>query len=632
MKNGMKRLLFICFCLLLPFASLDASSKSTNVDVLVAGGGTSGVTAGIQSARMGVKTLILSEFDWLGGMLTSAGVSAVDGDYRLPSGLWGEFRDSLFVRYGNLKALKTGWVSNILFEPSIGNKIFHNMGEKENNFLSLWVNCHISSVTHHPGGWKVTIIKDHKYVATINAKIFIDATELGDVAKMCGVGYDIGMESRYDTKENIAPEKKNDIVQDLTYVAILKDYGHDVSMPMPVGYNKEDFIRCCKSGLCPDSLVKTDASSPEMLITYGQLPNHKYMINWPGFGNDYYVNLIEMTPEIRENELVKAKQHTLCFVYFIQHELGFKQLELADDEFTTADRLPLIPYYRESRRIHGLVRFTLNDLAYPYQQKTKLYRTSVAVGDYPVDHHHGCYDGTEKLPDLHFYPVPSYGLPLGTLIPKEVNNLIVAEKSISVSNLVNGTTRLQPVVMQIGQAAGILAALSVKSGKKVCDISVRKVQNEVLRNKGYLLPYLDVPVGDARFKSYQRIGSTGIMKGVGKSVGWADEMWFNADSLLTVSDLDGLNDYYPKTSQLLAQYKPNDYMTIGAAINMVISLNYKKNINLYSDHLEQIAKKYLLHPFNLNDNIKRGDMAVLIDSILDPFNTFQVDIFGNLIC
>ena len=46
-----------------------------------------------------------------------------------------------------------------------------------------------------------------------------------------------------------------------------------------------------------------------------------------------------------------------------------------------------------------------------------------------------------------------------------LKDLIVAEKSISVSNIINGTTRLQPMVMQIGQAAGALAALAVKEGK-----------------------------------------------------------------------------------------------------------------------------------------------------------------------
>ena len=63
-------------------------------DVLIIGGGASGTTAGIQSARQGVKTIITEESSWLGGMLTSAGVSAIDGNHKMPGGLWGEFRDS----------------------------------------------------------------------------------------------------------------------------------------------------------------------------------------------------------------------------------------------------------------------------------------------------------------------------------------------------------------------------------------------------------------------------------------------------------------------------------------------------------------------------------------------------------
>ena len=56
-----------------------------------------------------------------------------------------------------------------------------------------------------------------------------------------------------------------------------------------------------------------------MMITYGRLPNHKYMINWPIEGNDYYINLIEMTPEERVKALEYAKHYTMCFVYFLQH-------------------------------------------------------------------------------------------------------------------------------------------------------------------------------------------------------------------------------------------------------------------------------------------------------------------------
>ena len=47
------------------------------------------------------------------------------------------------------------------------------------------------------------------------------------------------------------------------------------------------------------------------------------------------------------------------FIYFIQTQLGFKNLGLADDEFPTKDKLPFIPYHREGRRVKGLVRYKI---------------------------------------------------------------------------------------------------------------------------------------------------------------------------------------------------------------------------------------------------------------------------------
>lgn len=532
---------FLGLCLLFALCFTACSHSDDSVDVLIIGGGASGVTAGIQSARMGAATLIVEETEWLGGMLTSAGVSAVDGNYDLPAGLFGEFRGHLADYYGGLDSLKTGWVSAVLFEPSVGNKIFHEMVDAEKN-LKVWHNATLVKLERENDAWIAQIQMKDNTIKKIHAKILIDGTELGDIAKMCGVKYDVGMESRHDTKEDIAPEEKNNIVQDITYVAILKDYGKDVTIPCPEGYNKDEFACACASHVCIMPKEPDRVWSKDMMITYGKLPNNKYMINWPIEGNDYYVNLIEMTREEREEALKYAKHYTMCFVYFLQHELGFNTLGLADDEYPTADKLPFIPYHRESRRIHGLVRFDLNHACEPFRQSQPLYRTCIAVGNYPVDHHHTRYHGYEELPNLYFHPIPSYGLPLGTLIPKDVEGLIVAEKSISVSNIINGTTRLQPMVMQIGQAAGALAALAVKEGKNIREVSVREVQNAILDGKGYLLPYLDVELDHPMFKSLQRIGSTGILKGIGKSVDWSNQMWFRADTLLLANELKGLGD------------------------------------------------------------------------------------------
>lgn len=616
----------ILFCLTAIFPSNSAESK-IKTDVLIIGGGASGVTAGIQSARMGTSTIIIEETPWIGGMLTAAGVSAVDGNYNLPGGLWGEFKNALVKYYGGLDSLKTGWVSHVLFEPSVGEKVLTKFTEKESN-LKVLRNTTLESIKKGKNGWVVSVNEVGNRVYTISATIIIDATELGDIAKMCGVKYDIGMESSSNTQEDIAPVEKNNIVQDITYCAVLKDYGRDVTIPMPEGYDPKEFACACANDQCISPKEPDRVWSKEMMITYGKLPNNKYMINWPIEGNDYYVNLIEMSPKARQEALIPAKAYTMKFVYFIQKELGYNTLGLADDEFDTADRLPYIPYHRESRRIHGAVRFNLNHVTNPYEQLQSLYRTCIAVGDYPVDHHHTRYLGTESLPNLYFHAIPSFGLPLGTLIPGNVDGLIVAEKSISVSNIINGSTRLQPVVLQIGQAAGALASLSVAGKKKIKDIQVRDVQNEILKSKGYLLPYLDVPVDSSMFKPLQRIGSTGILKGVGKNVEWSNQTWLRADTLLLANELKGFKEVYPMFNYAFSnQATPLKTKELISIIDRIAKEEGIK-INTLSNS-EKIWKEYNLGIFDLGRYIKRGEAAILIDQLLDPFNRKPIDITGK---
>ena len=87
----MKKTLFGIFLVVMGLVSCNKNTY----DVLIVGGGASGTMAGLQAARMGSKVMIAEETVWIGGMLTSAGVSAIDGNYRLRGGLFGEFTDAL---------------------------------------------------------------------------------------------------------------------------------------------------------------------------------------------------------------------------------------------------------------------------------------------------------------------------------------------------------------------------------------------------------------------------------------------------------------------------------------------------------------------------------------------------------
>lgn len=596
---------------------------------MVVGGGASGSMAGIQSARMGAETLIVEEGPWLGGMLTSAGVSAIDGNYNLHSGLWEEFRQKLYDYYGGSDSVKTGWVSNVLFEPFVGEKLIREMVMNEPN-LDLVFNTKLDTLEKTDNGWLLQLVGPDGTM-TVEASVVIDGTELGDVAKMAGIPYDIGMDSRYETGEDIAPEKSNDIVQDMTYVAVLQDFGKDAdkTIDRPENYDPSPFFCTCRGVCDPDTISRTLWPCDKMM-EYGKLPNDKYMINWPIFGNDYYLNVIEMTPEEREEAYQEAKWFTRCYIYYLQTELGFNHLGIADDEFPTEDGFPLIPYHRESRRIKGKVTFTVNDLARPFDQERPLYRTGIAVGDYPIDHHHAAYPDQSKVPDLHFYPVPSYSLPLGTLIPKSTEDFIVAEKSISVTNIVNGTTRLQPVCILIGQAAGTLAALAVKDDVTPSEVPVREVQSHLLKAGAYLMPYSDVTPEDAFWEDVQKIGATGIIRGEGKNIGWSNVTLFHPDSVMTAEALKiGLNDFVPEMDYTFK----NETLSVEEGISIAYELaEYLGKETAGNNQLktgQNIWKELNYGTFNPEADLTRNQMAALLNRIADPFSV-DVNIKGRI--
>ena len=452
----------------------------------------------MEAARDGARVLVIEESPWLGGMLTSAGVSAIDGNYRLRGGIFGEFTDSLAARYGGYEALKSGWVSNILFNPAVGADILANMARESG--VEVRYGCRPESPSCHPerspgisrskGHW----ILDLSDGSRVKARILIDGTELGDVA------LEVGAEQLQDRVS----------LQDMTYVAVVKYYDHDVPMDEPEGYNPDFYRSCC------------DTWPAEMMLSYGALPDGHVMLNWPQGGNDIYLDYLEMP---REEVYRLAKNRTLGYIYYLQNELGYHNLGIADDVYPSADGLPFYPYYRESRRFAGRDTMTLEAAKRPYD--FDLYTRAIAVGDYPVDHHHNQNPRREELSHLWYGKIPSFSVPMGVVVPVATEDLLLADKNISVSWEMNGATRLQPVVTGLGQAAGALAAIAVKSRRHPSEVPAAEVQEVLLDHGCYLLPFLDLKPSEPGFRELQEKGVQGKVKGTGRSVGWANETWVN---------------------------------------------------------------------------------------------------------
>ena len=609
------KILIFLICLSFPVLAQE------EVQLLIIGGGASGVSAGIQASRMGIETLILEDSPWLGGMLTAAGVSAIDGNHRLPSGIWGEFRGKLYTHYGGPQAVETGWVSNTLFEPSLGNRIFQNWVKDESS-LTVLHQVTWKDVKFDDGKWKVNYLQDN-LERTIHAQMLIDATELGDVMASLGFEYFVGMDSQERFGEYYAPEEANDIVQDLTYVVTLKDFGKgkDMTIPKPEGYDPAIFACACDHA---DPISFDDPTNDcQKMLNYGRLPNGKYMINWPNCGNDIYMNIIESSPSERIKALKEAKLHSLRFVYYIQHELGYKHLGIADDEYPTDDKLPIIPYHRESRRTLAESMFTLPHVLDPFRQSEPLYRTGIAVGDYTIDHHHKM---NPHAPEIDFIKirVPSYNVPMGSLIPKGSRHFIVAEKNIGVSNIVNGASRLQPVVLGIGQAAGALAATALIEGKDLQEISVRSVQQNLLNSKAYIMPYIDIQPDFQHFQAIQRIGAAGILHGLGVPYKWANQTWFYPEREVSEFELvDGLRPYFASLRDYWSA--SGEMLTLGFFLELVQLIDSE----IQWENLQQVwtGAGFEKKLFKVEHPLNRLQIAVLVDEVLNPF-AIPVDLQG----
>ncbi len=535
----MKKSFLLIFIIIL--ISFKAYSKDEFCDVLVVGASQSGVMAAIQAARMGSKVILVSEDEYLGGSMIAGGVSAIDGNElsAFHTGLWGEFLARLSEKEKNLSSY--GWVSLFTFNPQIGRKVLEDWIAEEKNII--WIKnqkpIKVLFSNNQSSNIKKVIGIEFSNNLKINAKITIDATELGDLLELGNIDYRLGWEYQGEFKERSAPKAKSKIakrfpVQELTWVFFIKDYGDKLApeIPKPVGYTPELAQRrfwCSfdnkkirdKELLKKYRLhAKTDRFfSPESFITYGQISPDIFMINWPKCGNDYSIKINRIFKDQAEKERFdkEAKTYSLWFARYIQENLG-RRFGLAQEIFPKTNGFAVIPYYREARRLVGFDTFTENDFIYDNENAGSFLFDSIAVGNYVNDHHYD--EMAPKTSKKYFKPLVKsmkwggrhtglpFSIPMKAVIPIKTDGLIVAEKSFSVSHIANGVSRLQPVCMQIGQAVGAIAALSVQKNIQPFELNIKELQKELLNDKyasPTLVPLLDIRAENPYRNSIQRL-------------------------------------------------------------------------------------------------------------------------------
>jgi len=470
---------------------LDMVHQTYTADVLVVGGGTGGTAAAIQAARRGAKTILVSEFPWLGGMLTCAGVSAPDGNEleAFQTGLWGAFLQELRLRQPG--GLDNCWVSFFSYDPRIGAEIFADWVRELPNLH--WISFQVPLEVYRQGD-RITGVRFADFAVT--AKIILDGTELGDLLALADIPYRWGWELQSEWGEPSAPVSFNSLtegypVQAPTYVVIMQDFGEALAPEIPAAPNEN-----------PSLFVGAwDGYGPETFLNYGRLPGDRFMINWPICGNDYGQGLERLIKsEVTRGEFIQeSRWHSQNFARFIQNQLG-RRYGLAQQLFPhTQKAFALHPYYRESRRLVGLTTVREQDiLPIAGGKVASIFNDAIAVGNYANDHHYPGVQFPLQPKSIQWggrWTGTPFTIPYSCLIPATTDGFLVCEKNISVSHIANGATRLQPVVMGIGQAAGMAAAMCVELNCQPRDLPIRDLQAALLqdnRSSAIIIPFFNL--------------------------------------------------------------------------------------------------------------------------------------------
>lgn len=496
------------------------TEQMKQTDVVVIGGGLGGCMAALAAAKQGLTVTLTEPTDWLGGQLTSQAVppdehrwiertgatatfrefrERVRDYYRRNYPLTEEARNNPILNPGN------GWVSRLAHEPKIALDVLQEM-------MSPYIHTQRIQVLYHTVPVEVATEYDRIVSVTVShtqatgsvgqytqliGQYYLDATEEGDLLEQSGAEFVSGAEAKSDTDEPHALEHADPLdMQSITHVAAV-DYveGEDFTIEKPAEYEYWREYMPSFSRFPILSWYASDANDTTKLKEFTLFPNEQgvtslwdyrriidpaiweeplrsqiqevSLLNWAQ--NDYYAGAVTGVPIYeRTQNLESARQLTFSLVYWLQTEAprldggkGFPGIRLRGDILGTADGLAKAPYIRESRRIKALYTITEHDVSKELRgaEGIKRYEDSVGVGSYSLDLH-----PTVKTHRTFYIPNYPFEIPLGSLIPVRITNLLPACKNIGMTQIAGGCYRLHPVEWNIGESAGYLAAYAIQQG------------------------------------------------------------------------------------------------------------------------------------------------------------------------
>jgi hypothetical protein len=398
--------------------------------VLVAGGGPAGLAAAVAAARQGVRTMLVERYGFLGGMATAGLVNPFmlwDPKLgQLVGGIFQEMLDRLSARGGY-----SGPRQRNAFDP----EAFKAVADEICLEAGVQVRMHTLLTDAGVRNGRITTVRTESKSGRerLRARVFIDCTGDADLAHRAGVPCDEGRE-------------EDGLTQPMTLNFRMANVDVERMPPRAEINRLYDAAKADGRVRCPRENV---------LLFYALQPDVVHF-NTTRVTGKSGVDASDLT----EAE-VEARRQTQDLVAFLRSDVsGFENAYLQQ----TAAQIGI----RESRRIRGEYILTAEDVL-----SASKFPDGIARCAYPIDIHSPTGAGTviRDVPRGDHYEIP-----FRCLVPKGIDNLLVAGRCVSATHEAQASLRVMPQCFAMGEAAGVAAALAIRQG-----ISPKEVDAAELR-------------------------------------------------------------------------------------------------------------------------------------------------------
>lgn len=442
-----------------------------STDILVVGSGPSGLGAAIAAARLGASVKIIEQYGFLGGNLTAGLVGpcmtsySLDGSIQLVRGIFDEFVRTMETAGGAVHPSKTksgspysgfmrfGHEAVTPFDPEAAK--FTAMGMCDRAGVELLLHSFVVDTVVDGDAITGVVVANKSGLEVVPASIVIDCTGDGDVAARGNAKYEYGR---------------------------VQDGG---TQPMTL------FFRI--SHVDDDAVERYQADHPDELFPYEHvveeahkrgdydLPRRGVQLFKTQEAGVWRVNTTRVLDvngtnarDISRAEVEARRQVVELMRFFHDRLPGLEECRLLDTATTIG--------VRESRRVMGVRMLTLDDLV-----EGREFEDVIAVAGYPVDIHSpvssaGPFD--EGIPST----ANIYEIPFSCLVPEAMDGLLLAGRCVSATHEALAAIRVMPPSFAMGEAAGTAAAQAVQANVKPRDVSVEKLQRQLVDQGAFLGP------------------------------------------------------------------------------------------------------------------------------------------------